>query len=43
MNERDLFIAALQRDDPAEQAAYLAEACGDNANLRRRVELLLQL
>ena len=28
MNERDLFIAALQIDDPAERTAYLDQACG---------------
>jgi WD40 repeat protein/serine/threonine protein kinase len=43
MNERDLFIAALQKDDPAERAAYLAAACGSDADLRRRVERLLRL
>jgi serine/threonine protein kinase len=43
MSERDLFIAALQRDDPAERIAYLAEVCGGDADLRQRVELLLRL
>jgi eukaryotic-like serine/threonine-protein kinase len=43
MNERDLFVAALEKDGPAERAAYLAEACGQDADLRRRVERLLQL
>ena len=41
MNERDLFIAALQIDDPAERAAYLDKACGGDAELRQRVEALL--
>ncbi len=41
MNERDLFIAALQIDDAADCAAYLDKACGGNAELRQRVEALL--
>jgi class 3 adenylate cyclase/tetratricopeptide (TPR) repeat protein len=43
MSELDLFIAALERDDPAERDAYLAQACGSDADLRRRVERLLRL
>ena len=43
MSERDLFIAALDRDDPVERDAYLAQACGSDADLRRRVERLLRL
>jgi serine/threonine protein kinase len=42
MNERDLFIAALQQES-ARRAAYVAEACGDDADLRQRVERLLRL
>jgi WD40 repeat protein len=42
MNERDLFIAALQKTDPAERSAYLDHACGANAVLRQRVEALLR-
>jgi serine/threonine-protein kinase len=38
MSERDLFTAALHHGDPA---AYLREACADDA-LRRRVEALLE-
>jgi serine/threonine protein kinase/tetratricopeptide (TPR) repeat protein len=37
MNERSIFIAALEKDDPAERAAYLDQACGDGA-LRQRIE-----
>jgi WD40 repeat protein len=33
MRERDLFIAALQKDDPAERAAYLSAACSSDADL----------
>jgi serine/threonine protein kinase/tetratricopeptide (TPR) repeat protein len=43
MNDRDLFIGALQRQDPAERQAYLAEACGADAALRQRVEGLLEV
>ncbi len=37
----DLFFAASERHDPAARAAYLDEACGSDADLRRRVEALL--
>jgi serine/threonine protein kinase len=43
MAERDIFVAALERDDPAERDAYLAQACGGDADLRLRVERLLRL
>ncbi len=36
-----IFAEALERTDPAERAAYLDGACGDDAALRRRVEALL--
>src|SRR5262245_10848498 len=42
MNERDLFIAALQKQDASQRLAYLREACGTNAGLLERVEGLLQ-
>jgi serine/threonine protein kinase/tetratricopeptide (TPR) repeat protein len=38
---RSLFLAALERA-PAQWAAFLDEACGDNADLWRRVEQLLR-
>src|SRR5438874_13627131 len=43
MTERDLFVAALQKDDPAERQAYLDEACAGQPELRRQVENLLRL
>jgi WD40 repeat protein/serine/threonine protein kinase len=43
MSERDLFIAALQKDDPTERAAYLSAVCGSDVDLRRRIERLLRL
>jgi serine/threonine-protein kinase len=42
MNERDLFIAALNKPQAAERAAFLDAACGDNAELRVQVEALLR-
>src|SRR5262249_46506511 len=41
MIEREIFLAALDRDDPIERAAYVDEACSGNAVLRQRVEGLL--
>jgi tetratricopeptide (TPR) repeat protein len=41
MNERDIFVAALDIDDPAARAAYLDEACAADPALRLRVEVLL--
>ncbi len=41
MNERDVFIAALERADPAERRAYLDDACRGDDALRRGVEALL--
>lgn len=40
MNEETIFAAALARP-PEERAAYLAEACASNADLRKRLEGLL--
>src|SRR5579871_2019443 len=36
-----VFTEALDRRDPADRAAYLAAACGGDAELRRRVDELL--
>src|SRR5437016_4640673 len=43
MSERDIFIAALQREDPAQRRAYLDGACARQPDLRRQVEQLLRL
>src|SRR5207237_918518 len=43
MSERDIFIAALQKEDPAQRQAYLDEACAGQPELRRQVEELLLL
>ena len=36
-----IFTEALDHPDAAAQAAYLDQACGEDAELRRRVEALL--
>jgi serine/threonine protein kinase len=41
MSERDIFISALEQNDPAQRRAYLERACGGNSDLRRRVDILL--
>src|SRR5258708_35714007 len=43
MSERDIFIAALQKDDLAQRPAYLDEACAGQPDLRQQVEHLLRL
>ena len=43
MTERDLIIAALERANPAERDAYLAEACGGDVDLLQRLKRLLRL
>jgi non-specific serine/threonine protein kinase/serine/threonine-protein kinase len=42
MNERDLFLAAAQKHDAADRAAFLGEACRGNEALRDEVEALLR-
>ncbi len=41
MQERDIFIKAIQEDDPHKRAAVLDMSCRGDANLRQRVEQLL--
>src|SRR5262245_1118193 len=43
MSEREIFIAALQKEDPAQRRAYLDEACAGQPELRRQVEEVLRL
>ena len=43
MTERDIFIAALQEEDPARRQAYLDQACARQPGLRQQVESLLRL
>jgi serine/threonine protein kinase len=42
MNVRDLFIDAMQRPNAADRSAFLAEACGNDTDLREQVEGLLR-
>jgi eukaryotic-like serine/threonine-protein kinase len=41
MNERSIFMDALERESPPERSAYLDDACNGDAALRQRVEALL--
>jgi WD40 repeat protein/serine/threonine protein kinase len=43
MTERDIFIAALQEEDPARRQAYLDQACAEQPDMRQQVEGLLRL
>jgi hypothetical protein len=40
--EMEIFTSVLERPTPAERAAYLDGACGDDAELRARIEALIQ-
>jgi serine/threonine protein kinase/tetratricopeptide (TPR) repeat protein len=42
MTEESLFLAALEKPAPAERQAFLVQACGEDVELRHRVERLLQ-
>ena len=42
MSERAIFITALEKDDPAERAAFLDQACAGDRPLRQRIERLLE-
>src|SRR5262249_10355601 len=42
LSERAIFFQALDRDDLAERAAFLDQACAGDGALRQRVEALLQ-
>lgn len=41
-NETDLFLAAIEIDDPLAREAYLDAACAGDDKLRRRIEALLR-
>ena len=41
MNEREIFEAALDLRDPVERRNFLAQACGEDIELRNRIEALL--
>src|SRR5262245_27546608 len=38
---KEIFLAAVEKPDPAERDAYLQEACGQDEELRRQVDALL--
>jgi eukaryotic-like serine/threonine-protein kinase len=42
MNEQAIFLAVLDIDDPDERSSYLARSCGDDEELRSRIEDLLK-
>jgi WD40 repeat protein/tRNA A-37 threonylcarbamoyl transferase component Bud32 len=42
MNEESIFAIALEKDDRAERAAYLEEACAGDPGLHRQVQALLE-
>jgi hypothetical protein len=42
MSERSIFLNALDREDPADRAAYLDAACAGKPELRERIERLLR-
>jgi serine/threonine protein kinase/tetratricopeptide (TPR) repeat protein len=42
MNERDIFIDALQIESPNDRQAFLDRVCGGDSSLRERVEALLR-
>lgn len=41
MNERELFMDALDLSSPVERSAFLDEKCANDLNLRQRIETLL--
>jgi serine/threonine protein kinase len=42
MKERDIFLAALEKDDATGRSAFLDETCDSDPELRRRMDLLLE-
>lgn len=42
MNERAIFYAVLDKDDPVDRAEYLDKVCENNPGLRRDIESLLR-
>lgn len=42
MNERTIFIEALDKESPAQRSSFLDEVCASDPALRQRVEALLQ-
>ena len=42
MHERDILLAALEKVRPEDREAFLTRACGEDAQLRSRVDALLR-
>ena len=42
MNERDIFLAAIEITDSKQRTAYVKQACGGNTTLHFQVEELLR-
>jgi len=42
MNERTIFLDALDKEDPTQRSAFLDSACAGDPELRQRVEALLR-
>src|SRR5437773_1009040 len=42
MNERTVFLTALEKENAAQRQAYLDQVCAGDAALRERVEALLR-
>jgi serine/threonine protein kinase len=42
MQEQSIFVEALDKEEPAEQAAFLNRVCASDPALRQRIERLLQ-
>jgi WD40 repeat protein len=42
VREREIFIAALEREDPGDRLAFLQETCGSDPGLNDRVRALLR-
>ena len=42
MQTEEIFLAVVERKDPAERTAFLNKACGDDDALRANVEALLK-
>jgi hypothetical protein len=41
-NAKEIFVEAIEKYTPNQWAEFLNEACGDDTQLRRRVEILLE-
>jgi hypothetical protein len=42
MQEQSIFVEALDKEEPAERAAFLDRVCASDPALRQRIERLLQ-